>query len=121
MFKVEVFWVVTPCRVNMEAAWTSETMALYHNTTQRRDPEDLDVNHHSRESLETGVYLTMYVTRLVYNCTWMSLLIWDSLYNTCIRVQKRLFSRYNNVEAFEILNTVLYGFQVPLIKICAQK
>jgi len=38
----------------MEAAWTSETLKSYYNTTWHHNPEDLDLNHH-HESLKTCI------------------------------------------------------------------
>jgi hypothetical protein len=37
----------------MEAVCSSETLVSYYNTTQRNNPENLDLKHHRRESLET--------------------------------------------------------------------
>jgi hypothetical protein len=34
------FW-----KVKMDVAWTSETLVSYHNTTQHRNPEDLDMKY----------------------------------------------------------------------------
>jgi hypothetical protein len=34
--------------LKMEAARFSETLVSYHNTTRRQNPEDLDLNLHSR-------------------------------------------------------------------------
>jgi hypothetical protein len=37
----------------MEAAWYTETLVSYRNTTRHHNPEELDLKHHRRESLKT--------------------------------------------------------------------
>jgi hypothetical protein len=76
MFQVEVFWIVTMrsvivgyqrfgglcclClqgEVKMKTAWTSQTTTSFHNTTQRHNPEDLDLNLHHRKNLKSLIVI----------------------------------------------------------------
>jgi hypothetical protein len=58
--------------VNLEAAWTSETLLSCHVTT-RHNPEDIDLNLHRRENIKTRhLILSLFVSSftLISQVSW---------------------------------------------------
>jgi hypothetical protein len=79
--QVEFFWVVTPrsdlvgyqhFTLNMEAAWTSETIVSYYNTTWHHNPEELDlkIKRCSSNSFPKQATAILCIEITFEPCTW---------------------------------------------------
>jgi hypothetical protein len=67
--EVEVVWAVTPWRTS-PWRWRRhgplKRLVSYHNTTRRQNPQDLDMNHHCRESVRTRVNTEVMQISILY-------------------------------------------------------
>jgi hypothetical protein len=49
----------------MEAACICETIASYHITTRRQNPEERDLNLHQRENLKSRIHMNRVLTSVI--------------------------------------------------------